>query len=523
MAKLRLSLTLPGAVSLGAYEGGALAALLVAVQELGESNVVVDSIACASAGSMTGLLAAGALLRGADPIKLFTEAWVKKPSIKAMMRHPSTDSPLSSDACSAIAHDVLGAMDEADGPYTTRQREPILLSMALTSLAGLTYTLPTVARETPVQASTYLDWYSTKLTHHQEPNDYVDLAERAIASGSNPIGFPPKKLDRSKDRAAYEAAGLEGFPADGLFWYSDGGAVDNEPIGRTIDLAAEVRKEVGKDDPRLFLLIHPDPAAPSPGYTMWSGDAPLPPWLRAAARAFSISRTQSIYEDLKRLEKVNSRLQWSNTVAGAIAAAVDGAALAVGLSDEQAKQLQAHLASKTTQALDDIRAKRRSVEDVAHRAPRDVHPAPKEFPALLATLMQAATGLEDKHTITVEVVSPTIDPEVAEPPAKQLAGAFLFHFGGFFDVRFRQNDFALGYRNMQYWLVNCLAYYLPDVDLTTALKVVDSRYQDLGWNDVDCAGAQFRNLSTGEKKKAVRLAAHIAHVIGHDLHSRVKP
>ena len=33
MARLRISLTLPGAVSLGAYEGGALAALLLACQE----------------------------------------------------------------------------------------------------------------------------------------------------------------------------------------------------------------------------------------------------------------------------------------------------------------------------------------------------------------------------------------------------------------------------------------------------------------------------------------------------------
>ncbi len=69
MARLRISLTIPGAVSLGAYEGGALAALLVACQKLGEQVVVVDSIASASAGSITGLLSARALPRGADPVR----------------------------------------------------------------------------------------------------------------------------------------------------------------------------------------------------------------------------------------------------------------------------------------------------------------------------------------------------------------------------------------------------------------------------------------------------------------------
>ena len=58
MPKLRLSLTIPGAVSLGAYEGGALAALILAARTLGEENVLIDTIASASAGSIHALLTA---------------------------------------------------------------------------------------------------------------------------------------------------------------------------------------------------------------------------------------------------------------------------------------------------------------------------------------------------------------------------------------------------------------------------------------------------------------------------------
>jgi hypothetical protein len=46
MGKMRIAMMLPGAASLGAYEGGALAALLVALGQL-DGAVVVDSIASA--------------------------------------------------------------------------------------------------------------------------------------------------------------------------------------------------------------------------------------------------------------------------------------------------------------------------------------------------------------------------------------------------------------------------------------------------------------------------------------------
>ena len=66
MAKLRIGLTISGAVSLGAYEGGALAALLLAVQRM-QGAVVVDAITGASAAGRAGVLPARGPPRGADP------------------------------------------------------------------------------------------------------------------------------------------------------------------------------------------------------------------------------------------------------------------------------------------------------------------------------------------------------------------------------------------------------------------------------------------------------------------------
>ena len=77
MSRLKLALTISGAVSLGAFEGGALAALLTGLQALDEGEdrpIEIDVIGGASAGSITGLLAAWVLQQGADPVALMEQA-----------------------------------------------------------------------------------------------------------------------------------------------------------------------------------------------------------------------------------------------------------------------------------------------------------------------------------------------------------------------------------------------------------------------------------------------------------------
>jgi hypothetical protein len=329
---------LPGAVSLGAYEGGALAALLVAVQHL-DGAVVIDSIASASAGSVTALLADRALARGADPIELMTKAWVDLDALSDMVTH-DTAAPLSSQSLTVMAEKVLGANGVSDGPQDRRQVEPVRLSMVLASLSGLSYRLASLERDTPLDASTYVDWYRAEITGDTSPAGYLTHAEAAIASGSNAIGFPPKLLDRSADEATYLAAGILNFPRSGEYWYTDRGTIDNEPLGRTIDLAPPIED----DEQRLFVLLHADPAAASRS-GIWQDTSEEPSWLRTAMRAVSISRSQSIYDDLKRLEKTNSRLRWKNFVMAALEQGLADGLNQAGLSDAQQSSVREALAS----------------------------------------------------------------------------------------------------------------------------------------------------------------------------------
>ena len=78
--QLRCTLTLPGAVALGAYEGGAVAALLSALRGIRENpqapDVTIDSISASSSGSLTALLVARCLVEGLDPVRVLHRAWV---------------------------------------------------------------------------------------------------------------------------------------------------------------------------------------------------------------------------------------------------------------------------------------------------------------------------------------------------------------------------------------------------------------------------------------------------------------
>jgi Patatin-like phospholipase len=99
-ATVRLSLTISGAVALGAYEGGVLAALLYAIRPLVTDPTEparIDVMSGASAGSITALLAARALLEGHDPLRVMSAVWVERDSIGALLAH-GDDAPLSIDS-----------------------------------------------------------------------------------------------------------------------------------------------------------------------------------------------------------------------------------------------------------------------------------------------------------------------------------------------------------------------------------------------------------------------------------------
>jgi predicted acylesterase/phospholipase RssA len=482
MGQLRIGLTISGAISLGAFEGGALAALLAGIQGVNEHerktnsepvSVRVDTIAGASAGSITALVAARTALEGIDPVKSMWGSWVELPDMKKLLRH-ARGAPLSVDAAREAAPHLLALESNSE----RAQPAAVTVNMALTSLRGLDYEIKRLEGP-PIHATTYLDWGERTFTTGMAVEEYTQPehaseVDSALASGAHAAAFPPYGLDRSGDRDAYAKAGLVNFPESGWIWYTDGGTIDNEPLGRALDISDRIDlgeervleggahlpgERIGDDDKRLHLLITPDPAPPTVGNDRWSDKKQRPPFRDASLRALTLIRQQHLYGDLRRVEKTNSRIAWTGQVIDTLA-------------DVLEKKVDPERALRTT--IDDIERQRNQLgEDDTKRHKRPPKKDRSELTRLLDEALGLATGLEKKRKVAVAVVSPwlLIPKDSEQKPPDLLAGEFAHAFGGFLWQPLRENDFAIGYDSMLAWMhdPNGLAKHIDRAVLPVAI------------------------------------------------------
>jgi predicted acylesterase/phospholipase RssA len=463
VAKFSIAMTLPGEASLGTFEAGAVSALIVALQRINEHSpdeVAVEIMTGASSGSLTAVLATAALLTGADAVAPLHQAWVSEPGLDALLGH-ELRAPLSLDRARAVAHRLLGEMlRNQDTPESRRQRGAVRLEFALTCLRGLNYEIPLsplidedgsrrrpAARDSgAITATSYLDW----ARHQFGPGDikgvtknWLAAVESSIASASIPPVFPPMLLDRP--RAEFERRVITNLPepaANGkaserriALWYSDGGLVDREPLGRCIRLArgrgwnehtkepGEAKPHVRDPGPRLVLLIRPHP---EDGHDRrdksWTGEADPPRWRATLARALRIVVAHSVSEDLRRVEKTNKR---------------------IGATEQLARELAGLLKDDgpTRSQLS------RVVQRIREQAGSDggvQKPLAEDVPALLRQALFAAAGLESKERVVVEIV--------AARSSSDVSGAAE----GFLAERLRATDFLVGYDAMLRWMATGL-------------------------------------------------------------------
>jgi predicted acylesterase/phospholipase RssA len=521
--RLRIALTISGAVALGAYEGGALAALLCAIRDLcqGEDPAIrVDAIGGASAGSITGMLTARCLLEGIDPVYVMREAWVERDSL-SVMRTAAPDEPLSLDALRRASVDLLDPRDRRGAPahrVDARQRAPIRMVMALASLRGLEYRVPSLSARHPVRATTSLDWATFTFTSGQPARELVEPVRAsptdvALASAANALAFRPVLLDRSGGEAGYRSRGIVNFPPSKHLWYTDGGILDSEPLTRTLDLVREVDQDSSPDTRRVQLLVHPNPTG-APTGTAWADEQNPPTWLATLLRARDLQRTQSVYDDLLHLEQINTRLDWTGRLFDEIGPVLDD------LDEDTAARFRDALMRASGVIEGQRRALRAHEEHPAAAAPEPV--ADKPTTELLRDVVGQIAGIGGKERIALEVISPLLLPDAkATPVAQMLAGEFLFHFGGFLSHALRRSDFDLGYLSTLEWLrdgglrENGLPAELEEQALARAEAAhrPGEQWRALG-------RSAFQDLPVRERLALVSVFAHIARVVAHDLRHR---
>jgi predicted acylesterase/phospholipase RssA len=516
MRPLRFYLTLSGGASLGAFEAGAAAGLALAARYLDAEEgkeTSVDAIGGASAGALVSFFTAHALLEGLDPEALLHETWVERVTLP-LLRGRDSSALLSFDELRERVPEVLApdgpARADRDG-IEYRQRRSLALHVQVTGLRGLTYPIRGMRRDSPVTGATYADWGRFKLEPGGGLEQMLEPAGRSpldfvLASAASPGGFAPQLLDRRPDAEAYESHGIENFPESGHLWYTDGGLLGAQPLGRVIS-AGRALHGAGDGSRGVHVLI--DPRSENASLERWSDPNAEPSWQTGASRALAILSEQSLFDDMRRIEKDNSRLEWAERLADRLAEYLDERA------ESSLREFIAEIGSE--------RARMRA--DERHRGRDDADPGEGELTELLRRALCEIAGLVGKERVSIDTISPLL---LADSPdddvGSLLAGEFMGDFGGFLSHELRVSDFALGYQSTIAWLDQGLpACELDDSIVRGTVSFVESkRRYDI--DDVRSGDAELSDLSLADRFELVRLGAHLARVLGAgalDLRSRI--
>ncbi len=260
----------------------------------------------------------------------------------------------------------------------------------------------------------------------------------ALASGANAFGFPARFVNRTRDKKAYGRRGILDFPDSGGFWYTDGGTLDNEPFGHTLELAGAL-DQVGGDFERLHLLIHPN-ATPIPTGPGWTDPRANPTWLGTLERcATTLLMSQKLYDDLRQAQKNNTRLAWLDQL-------LDGLRPVLGAYSSSDRAAFVRALERVFTAMED---ERQGLP--GSRRPR---PQPGDDPEqLLRAVVEDIAGLGGKRPAEVDIISPDLLGQADRVGVtNMLAGDPFGNFGGFFDGRLRESDFQLGYSCTLAWI-----------------------------------------------------------------------
>jgi predicted acylesterase/phospholipase RssA len=507
MAPLRIYLILSGGASLGAYEAGAASAVCLAVRRLESEEDVeasIDAVGGASAGAIVGLLASYAITEGLDPVELLHEAWVERVSLR-LLRGTDSNAPLTFHKLRERIPELLDSGNRKRAECGAQDRA-IAFHVELTGLQGLSYPITGLRRESPVAGATYADWGRFEL----HPGGGIDQVTRprrrspldfVLASAASPGGFAPELLDRRPDAEAYRGRGIQDFPESGHLWYTDGGMLGSQPLGRVIAAGEALH---GSEDSafRLQLLVNPRSEVPAGG-SQWADPGHEPTWQEGLSRALAILSEQGMFDDLRRIEKDNTRLEW-----------VD--ALVEALEPELKRGAKGRL-RQLLERIDANRAEMRT-DEPGGTSERDRPGEGAGAGELLRAVVEEVAGVARKDRIAADVISPLLLSEQGGRDVETLlAGEFMGDFGGFLSRELRASDFALGYESAITWMRDGLprcGVEGPPLDRTVE-AVEDAR--PYGRGEVQKGDASISDLDLRDRFQLVRLGLHMGRVISSEL------
>ena len=486
--QLRISVSLSGGASLGAYHAGVLGALTTALQAVQEDDrgPRLDAIGGASAGALASMFAVHGLLNGLDTAEVLYQAWVEQVSLD-MLRERGAESPLGFRRL----RDLLPGELDVDrwskapcGPQST----PIGLHVSLTGLRGLRYEVETTDHRV-IPAITYADWGEFVL----EPGGGVrqllepegaSVLDFVLASAANPAGFGPELLDRTGDREAFASRNIEDLPGGGRLWYTDGSSISSEPIGRVLTLLDRV-DEGARQARRIHLMVDTLSEIPDE-QTAWTADAERPTWLKSLSRTLEIMPEQILQDDLRRVQHVNHRFERLDQ-----------------LVEVLAPRLDADAVTALHEVFDDEGLPSSPDADAASALARSSAGSPGCTASRLSTSTSCRRCCwRTATTATCRTCCPVRSWATSAGSPIGACGAATF---------------ALGYECLLAWLPDGLARV--DVDdhlIATAIDAVEQGRR-AEWSQVEMGRAGVSDLPSRSRLALLRLGLHTPRVIGNDI------
>jgi Patatin-like phospholipase len=514
----RLAITIAGAVSLGSYEAGVLYEVLDAIHQhncaegvTDDEKILIDVMTGASAGAMTAAIVAQKMLYSANEFRgpydnPLYNVWVKRIGLEGLLKtvdettgevEPPLRSIFSSNVVEGIAKDTLlgrYATGEWPAPITHMAAAlSISIGMTLTNLNGVDYGYDMQ----PCGKFIYTR-HEDQMTRvvsvagSDKPEVWRELADASVASGAYPLAFRAKEMDRR--RGEYPNNGLEPWTDDpSRFTYTDGGILQNEPLGMAKNLVDEIDKH-WYNDSRFYLFVSPHGRTSSADSSFCEVNAD---YFQMMKRWAKVVLGQSEFQDWITAVEMNEQIALMDARASELAEKLRSGEIKSGSLKRTTNGLLKVLFTQPTRTGTRQVAKI-GKESLADARRRIEHQYKEEIARLGAgsyaadafrdTVLAFETAANLGQCDYMRIYGIAVSEEL-------LAGADLTGFLGFFDERYREHDYDRG--RMVARMV------LTDPVMSEAGELGPIRYTPTHTNPIDSTlnGLQLAQLSIEEQKE----------------------
>jgi hypothetical protein len=445
----RLAISISGAVSLGSYEAGVLFELLYAIAQHNESGVPeeerieIDVLTGASAGGMTATIVAHKLLFDAQALKdpynnALYGPWIQDVDLRGLLALGPDEDPLkslfSSDLIESISRryltDRYRSAPLRQAPHPAAPAEKLALGLALTNLNGLDYGLNLLGGGTFLYTD-HRDQLCTWLTRGASDDTagrWEPIRRAAISCGAFPFAFRPVQLDR--DPADFADPDLKTVLGDHpSFAYTDGGTLNNEPLGMAKNLVDRIDRHLDADS-RFYLFVAPRALKPASAPAFTADQAEFLPFGR---KLISTIYNQAQFQDWVTVEGLNRQIQTLNDRATQLVELLLEAPQAtIDSLEAAARALLPRLFNGDSAKIEPARAR------LAHQYSAELGKlSAATQPVFIDTILvlETAANLGDHEEMKVFAIT---------DQNSFLASTGLFSFAGFFDQRYRDHDYDRG-------------------------------------------------------------------------------